>query len=194
MIKEALYTPPGAPRPEPVATLVYEGYEFEISYTLMHWITGWLAHGMFGAHSVPVAAKENTRVAFDRVRSAMMLDALAANGMIDLAMLPPFELPYPQPKKVVASVSKDDMHAQAIQRICEFMNTQFDALPDAEYENTVSRARGLADSLRMLHPTYEFEAHPVTDGKGDRSVRLCYWSNTNERRSPTTEEQGIVNG
>jgi hypothetical protein len=61
MIKEALYTPPGAPQPEPVATLVYEGYEFEISYTLMHWITGWLAHGMFGAHSVPVAAKENTR-------------------------------------------------------------------------------------------------------------------------------------
>jgi hypothetical protein len=123
-----------------------------------------------------VVAKRNILDLIKRFQNAYDCLVTMENGMIDLAMLPPFELPYPQPKKVVAPVSKDD-HAQAIQRICEFMNTQFDALPDSEHEKTVSRARRLADSLRMLHPTYEFEAHPVTDGKGDRSVRLCYWSN-----------------
>jgi len=92
----ALYTPSGADSPEPVAKLVYGEYNFEISYTLMHWITGWLGHGMFGADSVPIAAKANTRAAFNRVRSAMMLDALQENGIQDLEDLCPFVLPHPQ--------------------------------------------------------------------------------------------------
>jgi len=92
----ALYTAPGAGNPEPVAKLTYGEYEFEISYTLMHWISGWVGHGMFGAHSVPTAAKANTRFAFERLRAAMMLDALRENGIQDLEELPPFVLPHPQ--------------------------------------------------------------------------------------------------
>jgi hypothetical protein len=100
IVMSELYSPPGAPKPEPVAKLTYGEYEFEISYTLMHWISGWLAHGMFAAHSVPASAKDNTRAAFERIRAAMKLEALRDNGINDLEALGQFVLPHPQTPKL----------------------------------------------------------------------------------------------
>lgn len=61
-------------KPEPVAYLTYEGETFEIEYTLMHWLAGWVRMGA-SQSSVGIGIVQNTTAAFDHVAAAMCWDA-----------------------------------------------------------------------------------------------------------------------
>lgn len=73
--------------PEPVAVLAYKDQRYHIPYTLMHWITGWLACGMHGTFAPPVACW-NTSDAFRALEEQMRYDALSAEARSQILVMP----------------------------------------------------------------------------------------------------------
>ena len=70
-----MWHPPMAPTPEPFCELRYGDVVFEIPYTLVHYMTGWLVCGMKGS-CVPVdKAYGDVRQAFDYLERAMSYDS-----------------------------------------------------------------------------------------------------------------------
>lgn len=69
-----IFVPPRASKQEPVAYLTYEGETFEIEYTLMHWLAGWVRAGARQS-GVGIGIVQNTTAVFDHIASAMCWDA-----------------------------------------------------------------------------------------------------------------------
>jgi hypothetical protein len=69
-----LWAAPAAPKPEPVATLRYGDMAFEIPYTLMGWLHGWVVMGGVGTYASEEALT-NVQDALENMRTQMGFDA-----------------------------------------------------------------------------------------------------------------------
>ena len=63
-----LWKAPFEPKPEPRATLTYGNTTYLIPYTLMHWLSGWVAMGMHGSHA-DANAMNNVSAMLDNLTS-----------------------------------------------------------------------------------------------------------------------------
>jgi len=99
-----VFVPPRAPEPEPTALLTYQGETFEIGYTLMHYLSGWIRMGANGSN-VPAGIISNANAMFEHIASCMCWDANPPPEDEHTAMLrrighpvrrPTFQLPHPE--------------------------------------------------------------------------------------------------
>jgi hypothetical protein len=58
-----------------VAILTYAGLRYEIPYSLINWMAGWIAVGAKGSHA-PLDAEQAIRAALSEIESAMKRSAL----------------------------------------------------------------------------------------------------------------------
>jgi hypothetical protein len=99
-----VFVPPRAPEPEPTAQLTYNGETFEIGYTLMHYLSGWVRMGAHQSNVNPGVIR-NANAMFEHIASCMCWDANPPPEDEHTEMLrrcghkvqrPTFELPCPE--------------------------------------------------------------------------------------------------